>query len=601
MDANRAKERPLEYHGPNGPAPESVKDWHSDRLATAILSLENRLKETIAERHGKGLGNDNDDEKAAKGLENLRKAAASPSDRAELANLLEKEVQNQGGASQYGIMASPSGAYAEKLQAAGGPLALAAFQASVSAHAVSYYGLNSETCQKGSTLELACNRAHALVSKGYIDGADLDKLEVAMLDKESARERAGHALHQISSAAGLPFYIDEPTNDGSSVFNQDTHRVTVSKQQSHAMLPSREASSATTAVFSHELGHFLTKDKLLEVVDKGVQAIENQGGPDAVLARRFIDVPEKYLKGEQRQPEKFNDQTGESGLIGRHIGEGGNGATWVGAASEMYGDCLAIAAVKAEHGNEAALTLAHEFGARRDQHHQEYLTAAQGVANGAKNIDVPFYGATHHTTAAVDQFIGAIKDGRLDAVKTPGQLDALIGEAVAKGLIAEYSQVRGAELNLWQVKDGVAVPGLPEGISKESLLIAELKTNLNRDPGHPKLIVPAEMLDRLPDDAKVSKLNVRDNEGNFQTLNISNVPPSGIVMPENASKLQNSGIEGLKKDVAQNEAEHVKELGRDPGKPSVLGGGDTLPQEPGQQLPTRAESPAPEPQAAMAM
>jgi hypothetical protein len=427
-----------------------------------------------------------------------------------------------------------------------------------------------------------------LVEKGYISGRELDKMEMAILDKESVRERAGHALHEISRAAGIPFSLPKPSNIESSAYDSATEKVYISKQESKLVFPSHDTATATAEVFSHELGHFLSRGKLLAVVDHGVKALEQQGGKEGALASQFIKVPEKYLKTNSPDFSSLHDSTGATGIIGRSLGEGGSGATWAGAAAEMYGDCMAIAAEKAVHGNEAAIKFGNEFSVRRDQLNQEFIGKAMQAAGAMEKLQGPFYGETHHTTAAVDHFVAAIKDGRLDAVRSPGQLDALIGESIAKGLVEEYTKVRVAELNLHQVKDGVAVPGLPDGISEEAVLLAELKHNVNHAPGQPKIIVPDEMLKDLPEGTAVNKLTVIDNAGKPQTLNIADKVPSGVT-----AKLEpHTGILGLKEATAESEKQHLSQLPADPGK--ALSSDSQQ-----QQQASKAESTAPQPAAEM--
>jgi hypothetical protein len=583
MDANRAKEQPLEYHGDDVSKPDSVKDWHADRLALAIHTLEIRILDEIAERKAKGLATERDVNVAFESLKTLKSLTAKPHERAELATLVESIIpQDRSEPPREG-------------KAAGPELAAAAFIASVNAHRPTYLGFNTESCQSGSPLEQACNRAHALVEKGYIDSRDLMKLEVAVLDRESHRERAGSALYRLSVAAGMPFsYTVNPVNHGESSFSLDTNLVTVGKQQSLLVFPNHDIATAAAEVFAHEFGHYLSRHKLLEMVDTGVQALESRGGIEGIQARQFIDVPDPYLKVGQSDPETFNDNTGRSGFIGRDIGQRGDRATWVQAAGEMYGDCLMIVSEKAMHGNDAAIKLAHELIVRRDQMHGQFLSDAQLVDSAGKALHGPFYGAIHHTSEALETLIDAIKDGRLDVVSTPKQLDALIGEAMAKGLIAEYTQVRTAELNLWHLRDGAAVPGLPASISKEAMLLAELKSNLNDGPGRPKFIIPNELIEKLPEGASTTKMTVINNDGNYETLTFSSMAPVGTAVPEGeASLTKNSGIEGLKQSVAQNAEEHLKELPHDPGKP--------LEPALGEQQADKAESEAPEPQAEIAM
>lgn len=559
MDATRANELPLEQHGPDASKADSVKDWQSDRLAVMLTSLKDQLQAAIDAREAKGLHTEQLPGLAYMGLQTLESVAKNPTERNQLADFLDKELVSSVPRHAEAIQA---GTYGKEdfFKEPGIPLAMAAYGASSTASLPQYMGLSAGACAPGSDLEHICDRASALISKGYIGEAELGKLKIAVLDSDAIRERASSALYDVSRAAGLPDALPRQENRGESEFDIKSDQIVVSKQQSvQHMFPGHAPDKAVVDVFSHELGHFLAKDNLLATVAKGVEAIEQQGGKEGELARQFINPPDKYVQPGSHPVYFFEDSTGASGILGRQLGL--EAKPWASAAGEMYGDLMAVAAEKAQYGSKAGIDFANELAAQRDAHSADFL---QGVQKGAPTLaehrrEAPLYGETHHTTAALDHFRDAIKEGRLDAVHTPQQLNALIGESIAKGLIQEYAHIRTAELNLHHEQGGKMVPGLPEGVASSALLLGELKNQINPMPGAAKFVVSAEQYDKLPLEAQMGAIAIKNEQGEKQTLHISSQAPDGV----GTESVKKNGIADLQSSARESAEKHLSQLPSD--------------------------------------
>jgi hypothetical protein len=533
MNLTRANERPLEARGDGNPLPGSVKDWQSDRLAAALVKMEQVFEQAFVEQLKTAPVPSDAVEALRATISDMKEAGAhDPKAAKELAEGAERFLSSYA-VNQLLPQVARDGADTELVAGVLAQVANREFAENT------FYGVSQDACSRDVRLETMCDRAHALVKAGFIGEKELEGVRVSLSDPDSAKARAAESFVGIARAAGIQMTEGE-TEVSSSVFVDDLSKlglaktaptIYVDKTESAEFLKSDQA--ATAKVFSHELGHWLGRDKIPEVLAAGVESMKAAGGQEAAVAAAFFkpgDLSREKLDtlahpggGVAVQPIKsFVDEKGNVQSL-----------SWTRTVKEMQGDLLSLAVEHVVSGKAAALASADTLISERQLRHLDVLqVATEQLKNGQDPRHVRF-GDEHNTSAAVAHFAERIKAGDLDRVTTPQQLDKLMGESIARGLVAEYSAARGAELNIHHVENGRAVPGVPPGVDLKAVLAAEMNSGLSHVPGTPTFLLtekpPAAAFNNAPGVAlEVGKL---DGSGPTQSFWLTTKAP-GVAVPE---------------------------------------------------------------------
>jgi hypothetical protein len=188
-------------------------------------------------------------------------------------------------------------------------------------------------------------------------------------------------------------------------------------------------------------------------------------------------------------------------------------------------------------GKVAALDSAHKLASVRDLEQLDALAQATEQLREGTAPTLVRFGEEHHTSAAVRDFAERIKNGDLDKVQTPQQLDKLMGESIVRGLVQEYTSVRGAELNIHHIENGKAVPGPPAGVDLKSVLAAEMNSKLEHVPG-----MPTYLLSEKPAGANGASAVALEVEGRAgesgQNLWLTTKAPEGVSPAKVEKELQ---------------------------------------------------------------
>lgn len=532
MNLTRAAERPLEFRGPPDPTPGSVKDWQSDRLAEALLKVEQVFEQAIVEQIKTAPVPSAVYNQLQSTFEDMKKAgsrdplAAKELTDSALRFLASYEV------SQVLPQVIRDGADTELI--AGQIAAVANREFAQNA----FYGVSQNACSNSTRLEAMCDRAHALVKAGYIGEKELEGVRISLSDPESARARAAESFAGIARTAGLT-NLEGATEVSRSLFVDDLSKFGMSRSEPTIYVDKTEAAgfltsdpAATAKVFSHELGHWLGRDKIPEVLGAGIDAMKAAGGQDAATAAAFfrpgdldrdklstLTQPGGGLPAQELQVLQFTDAKPVS-------------LSWTRTVKEMQGDLMALAIENVVSGKAAALETADRLIAEREVRHLDVLAlGTEQLKNGANPKQVRF-GDEHNTAEAVKDFAARIKAGDLDKVQTPQQLDKLMGESIVRGLVKEYTAVRGAELNIHHVENGRAVPGLPPGVDLKAVLAAEMNSGFQHIPGTPSFLLSEKPAPALFNNAHGVPLEVGGRDGSpSQSMWLTTKAP-GVAVPE---------------------------------------------------------------------
>lgn len=641
MNLTRAKEKPLESHGETNPTPGSIRDWQSDRLAQSLVKMESLFATAFEEQRKHMPGTAEGLIQAQAALSDIARVAKNdPVARRGLVEASEEFVKKIEGADLPAMI--KEGRDPQILATLGASLA---YVANAEFSKSTFYGISENACKLEAKLTQMCERAHALVKSGYIGARELEGVQVALADSQSVKSRAAGAFASISRNNGLrgqetgqeaqhSYFKDDfakiiggPSENKPSIY--------VNADQASVMGGTRN--EAIGRVFSHELGHWLTRDKSPEILAAGVAAIKAEGGPTAAYLDQFIKPADLSAKTLDMAA------TSHGGILTQEIRplaleSGAVAVSWFKAAKEMQGDIMAVAAENAIGGKAAALAKAEDIASFRDKERLGDLAevskllgntpeAAKLVADGLDPSKVRF-AEEHFTSHAVRDFADKIRGGELDAVKTPAQLDKLMGESVVTGLLSQYTQVRGAELNVHHVENGKIVPGPPAGVDLKSILVAEMANNLQHRAGQPTVLLTAEQAQALP---KAAIAPMPDGRGEFNPAAavalsvqgaspdasatrylLSAVAPAGLTMPQVGHGTQTIGghkiadvmapfakevLAGGRELSSGQSADKMQTLGGELGKPVA---GEIGTKAPG-QAPAPEQKASPQPVAEMSM
>jgi hypothetical protein len=535
MNLTRVAELPLETRGPAEPVPGGVKDWQSDRLAAALVRVEQVFDLAIAEQQKAASVPTQVHVELKSTLSDMQKAGAHNSRAAwELTESAERflnSFQVQKALPEMIKDGDTSYIAAHVAQAANAEFAKSSF-----------YGVSQDACSQSARLEAMCDRAHALVKAGYIGEKVREGVLGALADPTSAKARAAEAFTGIAKAAGFPS-ANNALEDMPSQFVDDasklgpgrsptTPTIYVDSEQAKEFAGKTDPAAAAK-VFSHELGHWLARDKTPEVLAAGIEGVKAAGGKDAAYVSAFF-------KQEDLTPERLDSYTHEGGgLLMQELlvvpAPGGKlvSASWTYQVGEMQGDLLGLAVENVISGKAAAVESAHALAAVRDAGHVDRLSGETSRLLQGEDPHIVRFGAQHHTSAAVRDFADRIQAGDLDKVHTPQQLDKLMGESIVRGLIQEYTAVRGAELNIHHVENGRAIPGVPPGVDLKAVLAAEMNSGFKHIPGEPTFLLAEKPAPALFKNAPGVALEVGGMDGGAppQSFWLTTKAP-GVAVPE---------------------------------------------------------------------
>ena len=552
MDFNRANERPLEAHGAANGSPGSVKDWHSDQLATSFSQLTKMREIVLGALATQSLTNPPPQDTLTKttatfaALESIsildKKAGA---DIESAATIFVKEWE---GVNQPALNSSPD-EYAKTA------FTEATYKSNQALGAESYYGISVADCKNEVNLGRMCDRAHAMVQAGYVGEKELENLKVALTDTESVKSRAAEAFYSMAASTGISLESKKAIESDSSYFQRlvpdfetlinnghsiddiikgvdSPGRIVVSVDEDRT---TKNRAEPTLDTFTHELGHWLSVKTMDNSLEQGVARMEASGGRGDI--RSLINPAELSLH-DKHSLEGLSRNAG--GILGQSMGSFDEALagrpTWMVLAKEMQGDLLSIAGENAEFGREAALAMASQVVIFRDDELLGRVESASmkdiakgGYADGRMTED-------HHTSLAIIDFASRIGEGALDEVHTPAALNKLIGESVVVGLVGEYEKARTAEINPFHLVDGKAVPGLPEGVRLQDFLVADMKQHIEGPIGAPTFIA---LVSEAPlNTEKSTQILVASENGEKQFLVASKALPDGIIIESGAENVQ---------------------------------------------------------------
>jgi hypothetical protein len=531
MNLSRANEKPIEWHGDARIPAGGVQDWQADRLAVALGKLESIFNAALAEQQRQGPVSAEVALQIQATVSDLGKAAHAGRESFHsvltTTERLVGRLEFEGAPQQLKAGSSTEHIVGQLAQLANQEFATSTF-----------YGISEGACQDEARLQRMCERAHALVAAGYVGEKELEGVRVAVTDTTSIQARAAGAFHRIAETADLLLPV-KYSEDSRSYFRDNGEKfggsasvptITISKDESREF--GGKAPEPEVGTFSHEIGHWLARDKTGEILSAGVDAVRDVGGPDASHLDQFYpksDLSQKSLSvialqdgGILTQSMRFHEVSGTSVPV-----------SWLKMVYEMEGDLMQIAAENAEFGRGAALVLGSTVADFRDKERLTDLAGAtEELQSGVDPTKVRF-AEEHFTSAAVRDFTDKVREGRLDQVHTPEQLDKLIGESIVRGLMSEYVQVRSAELNIHHIENGTVVPGPPPGVDMKDLLVAEMAHKVINVPGHPTLVLTAEDLKRWPEAVNAESLNLPGpgQGATGEKVYLSQLAPEGVTMP----------------------------------------------------------------------
>jgi len=539
MNLSRANEKPIEQHGDSAESAGGVKDWQVDRLATALVRLEDLFNQAIAEQERHSPVGADVVLSVKSTMNDLRQVAMQdPQSLRTIAAHAEALVAD----SERGKVANYFGEGAEKNTA----VATLALAANAEFAKSTFYGISKDACGADIRLERMCQRAHALVRAGYVGEKELVGIEVAITENSSSNAKAAETFHTLArqaSPTALRAVVDEKASqvDQLSMFKDDLSKVlplpanqptiTVNADQSRESLADRP--EPTVDMFSHEIGHWLARDKAPAMLAAGVDMVKSSGGPDATLVVKFFPPadlePQRLSMLAEQKGGVLQQEIRSMELLGRNIP-----VSWLATAKEMQGDLMAIAAENAEFGKSAALVQANVLLGMRDNERVGHLaTLTAELRTGETKPDQIRFTEEHYTSAAIRDFTDKVREGALDKVHTPEQLDRLMGESVVRGLMEQYTQARSAELNVHHLENGRVVPGPPAGIDMKDILVAEMARKMQHSIGQPTVLLTDEQARRLPQEAQIAELNLSGWQADGQDVryHLSTMAPKGIEMP----------------------------------------------------------------------
>jgi len=511
MDALRANEKLIELHGEGAESAGGVKDWQADRLASSLARIEDLFDQALAFQKSNGPVGDDVAQKVQAALADVRTIAGR--DEKSLTTLREYSGRFVAAAQDLKVSSYPQG-----------PVTALANLLSQEFAQSDYHSLSKAECTMDANAERLSQRAHAMVRAGYIQEQDLQGVEVAVTALQSANALASERFHALAeSVSGVEQF--KPALPDTSVFQGGYGSSKINVHEDEAILSIGNRPEPVVEVFSHELGHWLARNKSASMLQEGARNIVALGGAEAALVEKLLPI-------DTLTPERLADPRS---ILGQEIGQGsGRSISGLSLVHEMQADILSIAAEHAEFGKAAALATAYELiNFRRVEQISGLAEHTELLREGPVDAREIRFTSAHHTTLAVQEFAARVEAGDLDKVKTPAQFDKLVGETVTLALVKEYAQSRAAELNVHHIEDGRVVPGLPPELSMVDVLAAEMLTNLRHPVGAPTILVTAEESKRLPPDAQLAELNVlgRISGGDLAVFHLSTKAPDGVLLP----------------------------------------------------------------------
>ena len=542
MKLARAKEQPLEYHGDQSTPPGSVRDWQVDRLVSNLAKIQEVFDQAVAAQSKVAPVSQESVMAFQAGLQEIT-SAAKIDDRT-LADLT---------ATTDRIVSTLDSPFAKTVIFGEQESAEAVMKVEMLAHkefgTSTFYGISQDACNANVKLERLCERAHALVAAGYVGEKELEGVRVAVTDVHSIKARASEMFYSSAVRLGMSPKDFPPLQEESySYFSQrlvgDKDPI-IKVNVNEAKNSNGRHADPVVATFTHEVGHWLARDKTEEMVRAGIDAIRASNGPNAQHLDKFFPAEDLANTNSRVHP------TDEGGILTQELrpnsilGPAFKGSTsWTALAGEMQGDLMALVGDKAEFGNKAALFHAAELISHRSNEAISGLErigadAATVVGQGMEaNIR---FGEEHNTTAALVHFAEKIRSGELDKVQTPEQLDRLMGESIVHGLVEQYVQVRSAELNIHHLEDGKVVPGLPPGVDIRDVLAAEQSSiDFRYNAGEPTILLTEAQASNLPEGAARAELDLpgKDAGETGQRFVLADQAPEGINMPEISKDVQ---------------------------------------------------------------
>lgn len=354
-----------------------------------------------------------------------------------------------------------------------------------------------------------------LVDKGFIDSHDAQKLEFRVLSAQEPLSSDAIKTEQALLAKQGP--SAEPSD---SHFNREHQSITVQEKQiPHFDMSAKEGSQT---IFLHELGHGIQNAEDVPKLLSEVAAHKDPASPESQL---------------------LNANTGVLGK--EHLADN---IRWGVLAGEMYADCFEVAATAQLQGREAALQNLDKVAATRTMDARDFTNRASkelAQNEGIAKIKAAQYLENHHTSKALDVMRDKLQNGELDHINSSEQRNHIIADAVAKGFVEEYQQVRMAELNVYHDKDGKLAQGLPEGVSTTAFLAAEIQNPQDPRLSGAKVVSVAEQA-AIADPDKPEPLGVKGPEGVVQldVKTLSHAHKEGL--PSGAETLAASFTESAK-------------------------------------------------------
>jgi len=513
MDTLRANEKLVEVHGPSAEVSGGVKDWQADRLAQSLAKMDALFSQALALQEKQGPVSADLAHQVTTTMTDLRTIAGH-------------DAQSMQVIRGYADRFNDSAESLKLAENSKAPVAALALLARNEFVRNDYYGVSADACGSAPALERLCERSRAIVGAGYIHERDLDGVRVAVTSLESANASVAKSF-QVLAEKSYGSFLPTASVESESYFAPDpaAPRIVINENQSKGIRPDRPEPVVDT--FSHEIGHWLNRDKSATLLQAGAEQLRAAGGANAVAV-------DKLLPRESLTPDNLLKEG--RGIIGQEMWRVSDGTSvrWLHMVKEMQGDIMSIAAEHAEFGRPAALALSANIVAMRDKERLDGLQADTiALRQGPEDVRGVRFAEEHHTSTAVREFAARIQAGDLDKVRTPEQFDRLMGETLASAVVKQYEQVRTAELNVHHIENGKVVPGLPAGVDMKDVLAAEIAANLRHPAGTPTVLITAEESKRLPPDAQVAALNVagRLPSGDEAKFQLSTRAPEGLSMP----------------------------------------------------------------------
>ncbi|MNR71844.1 hypothetical protein D3C71_25220 [compost metagenome] len=313
--------------------------------------------------------------------------------------------------------------------------------------ATPFYNLGAKTTPQNPEVLRLKEAAHGLAEAGLIEANQLNGVYLRVMNNTTetpAEQKAAEDGLRALQARTFPLSAYEAENGQvqvSTTFFPPANTININEQQITSLLPGLSRDDNMRGAFFHELGHAVVPQEKLQALVQ--QVLNEHAAGDLETSHRVMAAVSPACEGKNL-----------SVVLG-----------------EMYADTFEGLAALATDGKEAAL---RDIDANLQLRHNELDRSI--LANAMNENSNPTRVGDHHTTEALHLLRAAVSNGEAEKALSQGLGHELALEVTAQGYLREYENTRLADMNPHYFDGERLVPGLPDGVTREDLLVAEAKS-----------------------------------------------------------------------------------------------------------------------------